>query len=235
MSRHISPRLYLAAVLVCAGAAGSMLAAGRSSSVMADAATRLVASLTADQRQQAAFAFEGDERLHWHFIPTEMFPRKGLLIRSMTEPQRKLAPDLMKSGLSQRGYLTASSIMDLETVLKALEAAERAAGPQPPRGQVLERDPESISSRSRHAVSEGHVGVAGGGPSRLAALHGRERDAGRLVTDLLRQQPGGSARGAEERSADSRRGRGRGARCCNRWTPRSAPRRSSTPRLPATW
>src|SRR4029077_3868390 len=45
-------------------------------------------------------------------------------------------------GLSQRGYLTASSIMDLETVLKALEAAERAAGPQPPRGQFLERDPE---------------------------------------------------------------------------------------------
>jgi hypothetical protein len=142
MSRHISPRLYLAAALVCAGAAGSMLAAGRSSSVMADAATRLLASLTAEQRQQAAFAFDGDERLHWHFIPTEMFPRKGLLIRSMTEPQRTLARDLLKSGLSQRGYLTASSIMDLETVLKAIEAAERAAAPQPPRGQVLERDPE---------------------------------------------------------------------------------------------
>src|SRR4029077_297092 len=45
-------------------------------------------------------------------------------------------------GLSQRGYLTASSIMDLETVLKALEAAERAAAAQPPRGTPLERDPE---------------------------------------------------------------------------------------------
>jgi hypothetical protein len=31
--------------------------------------------------------------------------------------------------------------MDLETVLKALEAAQRAAGPQPPRGTPLERDP----------------------------------------------------------------------------------------------
>jgi hypothetical protein len=48
----------------------------------------------------------------------------------------------MKAGLSQRGYLTASSIMDLETVLKALEAAERAAAAQPPRGTPLERDPE---------------------------------------------------------------------------------------------
>ena len=60
----------------------------------------------------------------------------------MTEPQRKLAHELLKAGLSQRGYLTATSIMNLETVLKALEAAERAAAPALPRGQVLERDPE---------------------------------------------------------------------------------------------
>jgi hypothetical protein len=142
MSRPFSPRLYVAAAILGAGAAGSTIAAGRSSSAMADAATHLLSSLTAEQRQQASFAFAADERLHWHFIPTEMFPRKGLLIRSMTDPQRKLAHDLMKAGLGQRGYLTASSIMDLETVLKALEATERAAGPQPPRGQVLERDPE---------------------------------------------------------------------------------------------
>ena len=109
---------------------------------MADAAARLLNSLTAEQRQQASFAFAADERTHWHFIPTEMFPRKGLLVRSMTEPQRALAYALLKAGLSQRGYLTATSIIDLETVLKALEAAQRAAGPQPPRGTVLERDPE---------------------------------------------------------------------------------------------
>ena len=141
MSRPFASRLCLAAVLVCAAAAGSMFAAGRSSSAMADAATRLLGSLTAEQRQQASFAFAADERTHWHFIPTEMFPRKGLLVRSMTPPQRALAHELLKAGLSQRGYLTASSIMDLETVLKALEIAERAAAPQPPRGQVLERDP----------------------------------------------------------------------------------------------
>ena len=142
MSCRFSPRLWLVVSFICAAAASSMVAAGRSSSAMAGAATRLLDSLTAEQRQQAAFAFASDERMHWHFIPTETFPRNGLLIRSMTEPQRKLAHDLLKAGLSQRGYLTASSIMDLETVLKALEAAQRAAAPQPPRGQVLERDPE---------------------------------------------------------------------------------------------
>jgi hypothetical protein len=88
------------------------------------------------------FPFESGERMQWHFIPTEMFPRKGLLVRDMNPKQRGLLHDLLKTALSQRGYLTATSIMDLETVLKALEAAQRAAGPQPPRGQILERDPE---------------------------------------------------------------------------------------------
>ena len=142
MSRLISSRVGLVLAACAALTAGSMVAAERSSAAMAGAATRLLGSLTPDQRQQAVFAFDADERTHWHFIPTEMFVRKGLLIRSMTEPQRKLAHDLMKAGLSQRGYMTASSIMNLETVLKALEVAERAAAPTPPRGQVLERDPE---------------------------------------------------------------------------------------------
>ena len=102
----------------------------------------LVKSLAPAQLQQAAFPFESDERTHWHFIPTEMFPRKGLLMRDMSPTQHELMRDLLKAGLSQRGYLTAASIMDLETVLKALEAAQRAAGPQPPRGTPLERDPE---------------------------------------------------------------------------------------------
>ena len=142
MPNAISARILLCAGAIAAVAAGSMFAASRSSSAMADAASRLLNSLTPEQRQQAAFAFNADERLHWHFVPTETFPRQGLLVRSMTEPQRTLARDLLKAGLSQRGYLTATSIMDLETVLKALETAQRAAAPQPPRGQVFERDSE---------------------------------------------------------------------------------------------
>jgi hypothetical protein len=142
MKRVASSRLCLAGALILASVVGSVVAADRSSSAMTTAATRFLSALTPDQRQQATFAFDGDERLHWHFIPTEMFPRKGLLIRSMNESQRKLAHELLKTGLSQRGYMTATSIMDLETVLRALEAAERAAAPQPPRGQVLERDPD---------------------------------------------------------------------------------------------
>jgi hypothetical protein len=107
---------------------------------MAAAATKFLDSLTPEQRQQATFAFNDDERLRWHFIPTEMYPRKGLLVKQMTEPQRKLAHDLLKAGLSQRGYMTAAQIMDLESVLDAIEAAQRSRETSP-RGQPLERDP----------------------------------------------------------------------------------------------
>ena len=137
MTHPSSSRLCLAAALVAALAIGSMVAAERSSSAMATAATKFVAALTPDQRQQASFAFNSDERLHWHYIPVETFPRKGLLVQSMNESQRKLAHDLLKAGLSQRGYLTASSIMDLETVLGALEATGRSVEARP-----MVRDPE---------------------------------------------------------------------------------------------
>jgi hypothetical protein len=145
MKTHFSLRLSLAAALVVALAVGSMVAAERSSANMAGAATKLLASLTPEQRQEGAFAFASDERFHWHFIPTgpsPMFPRNGLTIKEMSEPQRKLALDLLKTGLSQRGYLTATAIMDLETILGALEAAERAAAAQLPRGTPIVRDTE---------------------------------------------------------------------------------------------
>ena len=109
---------------------------------MSTAATAFLGALTPEQRQQATFAFDTDERLRWHFIPTEMFPRKGLLIRDMTPAQRTLAHDLLKASLSQRGYMTATQIMDLENVLNAIEAAQRAAGSSAEAARALERNPQ---------------------------------------------------------------------------------------------
>jgi hypothetical protein len=109
---------------------------------MADAATKFLASLTPEQRGQATFAFDSTEREHWGFVPSEMFPRNGLILGAMNDAQRKLAHELLKSGLSQRGYMTATAIMDLETLLRGLEEAQRAAAPQG-RGNanVMVRDP----------------------------------------------------------------------------------------------
>src|SRR5436190_11532166 len=142
MAEWVSPRLYVAAAIIGLFALATLAGADRSSSAMASAATKFLDSLSPEQRKQASFDFSSDERLHWHFIPTETFPRKGLTIKEMREPQRALAHELIKAGLSQRGYLTAKSIMDLEAVLGALEAAQRAAASQPPRNAPLVRDPE---------------------------------------------------------------------------------------------
>ena len=57
----------------------------------------------------------------WNFIPTNMFPRKRVPIKEMNEAPRKLAHDLLKAGLSQRGYMTTTSIMELETILHEIE------------------------------------------------------------------------------------------------------------------
>jgi hypothetical protein len=143
-------RLWLSIALAGACSVGALVGAERSSTAMASAATKFLASLTPEERQKATFAFDSGERTHWHFIPTgppPMFPRNGLTIKEMTGEQRKLAHELLKAGLSQRGYLTATSIMDLESVLGVLEAAERSAAPPPapgapPRNAPIVRDPE---------------------------------------------------------------------------------------------
>ena len=139
-----SPRVVL--VLACAAAlcGGALTAAGRSPGDMATAADAFMKSLTPEQRKQAVFPFASDERTHWNFIPVEAFPRNGLTMKEMTETQRARAHDLMKAGLSQRGYMTASAIMELETLLGEIEGRARAAGRQ---AEGMRRDP------SRYFVS----------------------------------------------------------------------------------
>jgi hypothetical protein len=105
---------------------------------MADAATKFLATLSSEQKKVATFPFENTtEREHFGFVPSEMFPRNGLTIGSMTEPQRTAAHDLMKAGLSQKGYMTATAIMELETILNEIENPSDA----PARQRPLERNP----------------------------------------------------------------------------------------------
>jgi len=120
-------RLAILLALIIVALAGGVVASQRSAAAMSAAADKWVASLSADQRAKAVFPFDSDERLRWHYIPNEMFERKGLTIKEMSEPQRTLAHDLLKTGLSARGYLTATSIMELEKVLRAIEGGQRMA------------------------------------------------------------------------------------------------------------
>ena len=93
---------------------------------MAEAANNFLAALTPEQKAKAFYEFKHDERFDWHYIPK---PRKGLPFKEMTSPQRLLAHALLNSGLSQRGYMKATTIMSLEQILYDLEhqAAQRDA------------------------------------------------------------------------------------------------------------
>jgi uncharacterized protein DUF3500 len=87
-------------------------------SIMSDAAKSFLASLTPEQRGEATFRMPDDERFDWHYIPK---PRKGLALRDMTPAQKQLAHALLAAGLSQRGYIKATTIMSLDEVLRVME------------------------------------------------------------------------------------------------------------------
>ena len=95
---------------------------------MAQAANALLASLDEKQKLKAAFAFDGDARTYWHFIPAEMLKgghRKGLQIKEMTDSQRKLTHVLLKTVLSEGGHTKVRNIMFLEDILFILEGKGR--------------------------------------------------------------------------------------------------------------
>jgi hypothetical protein len=108
-------RTVLLASLVLTGAN----LAGSPAGEMAQAGKNFFAALTPEQKSKAIFGFKDDERQDWHFIPK---PRKGLPLKEMTAPQRALAQALLASGLSQRGFAKAETIMSLEQILYDLES-----------------------------------------------------------------------------------------------------------------
>ena len=127
MSRLSMLRFAVAAAIIAAFAGASMVASQKSAAAMAKAATQFLDGLSAEQRTKAALAFNSDDRLRWHFIPNETFPRKGLMIKDMNETQRRLAHDLLRTGLSARGYNKVTAIVELEDILKAIETGGKMA------------------------------------------------------------------------------------------------------------
>jgi hypothetical protein len=127
MTRRSAGRVIVLLAMIGASALGAAVVSHRAVAEMAAAANQFLASLSADQRGRATFSFESDERMRWHFIPNEMFPRKGISLKELTPEQRTVAHGLLRSGLSQRGYMTATSVMELERVLRAIENGGRFA------------------------------------------------------------------------------------------------------------
>ena len=99
---------------------------------MVQAANAFLTDLSAEQKSKASFKFEDDQRFEFRFTPRA---RTGLPLKEMNEAQRTRAHALLKTGLSMRGYTTATTIIGLENVLKAIEPPR--TGPN-----AIVRDPE---------------------------------------------------------------------------------------------
>ena len=126
MTRSPLYRLGLATVAIglMAGAAVVARQSPSAAPPMADAARKFLASLDDKQRAIARFPFDSEERQKWYFTPRQNRReplRKGLRLDLMTQAQKKLAMNLLRSGLSEHGYEQAGTIMSLENVLKEIE------------------------------------------------------------------------------------------------------------------
>ena len=102
-------------VLSCkAQTASSKLAPG-----MAKTANNFLDILSAAQKAKAQFSFEEQERYNWHYVPKD---RKGIPLADLDDNQKKAAFNLLRTGLSDAGYNKAIAVMQLEAVLKEVEA-----------------------------------------------------------------------------------------------------------------
>jgi len=86
---------------------------------MADAARAWLDALGDHQRERAAWPFPADdERRLWFYTPTD---HGGLALGAMDAAQQRAAMRLLRAGLSEAAYVTATTIIGLENVLDAVE------------------------------------------------------------------------------------------------------------------
>jgi hypothetical protein len=119
-------RMLLAgALLACLAVVGAVSKEGEAvGERMAAAAGKLADSLSAEQKAKALFSFDDKERTNWYFVPLQEKKkplRKGLRMDQMSAEQRKATLDLLRAGTSGSGYLKATTIMSLESILADLE------------------------------------------------------------------------------------------------------------------
>jgi hypothetical protein len=86
------------------------------------ASRAFLATLTPEQKARSTFPFSSDERFRWFYTPVS---RKGISLKDLTEPQKKAAMDLLRAGLSEKGYTKAETIRALEDVLRQVEQNPR--------------------------------------------------------------------------------------------------------------
>lgn len=76
---------------------------------MAASAKKFVAALTPELREQAALAFDSNEKARWTNTPPRG-EQGGVRIGDLDKPQMKLACDLLRAVMSERGYAISRNV-----------------------------------------------------------------------------------------------------------------------------
>lgn len=71
-----------------------------------------------EQKIKAQYSLNDKERFNWNFVPIQ---RNGACFRTFTPQQRTAALALLNASLSVQGYKKATSIMELENILREIE------------------------------------------------------------------------------------------------------------------
>jgi len=112
--------LPIIAALLLVGLGWSFLQQKPTAVSMKQSAVAFLKTLDEKQTAIAVMPYDSEKRVDWHFIPKD--ERKGLQVKHMNEEQRKAAFTLLQAALSESGYKKARNVMELEKVLKALQA-----------------------------------------------------------------------------------------------------------------
>ena len=102
------------------------IAQAKSAAAITQAANAFVAALTPEQKAKAMFSFDDAERFVWQESPG---PRAGVVLRDLSEAQRKLALNLLQVSVGDGGYRRIEASRARETVLSAQQKT--------PEGQAL--------------------------------------------------------------------------------------------------
>lgn len=82
------------------------------------AAKAFMESLDATQKAKALFPFDAPNRTQWSNLPMEQVTREGLWMNDITDPQKMHVHSLLRSVLSENGYMKVMFIMQYDEDIK---------------------------------------------------------------------------------------------------------------------
>jgi hypothetical protein len=96
----------------------------------ADPAIAFLQSLDNEQRERTVYDFNHNSREFWSYLPGAMMPRFGISLAELSNHQKELAFELLRSALSQTGYDKATQIISLESVLAEIDGNKEFRDPE---------------------------------------------------------------------------------------------------------